>query len=62
LKFRRSLYIVEDMQTGEKLTTTNLRRIRPGLGLPPTHYDEMIGRAVKRDVKKGTPLTWDLIG
>lgn len=62
LKFRRSLYIVEDMRAGEKLTSKNLRRIRPGLGMPPAHYDEVLGRAVKRDVGKGTPLTWDLVG
>lgn len=61
MKFRRSLYIVEDMRAGEKLTTNNLRRIRPGLGLPPAHFDEVLGRVVKRDVNKGTPLTWDLI-
>lgn len=61
LKFRRSLYVVEDLRAGDKLSEKNLRRIRPGLGLPPAHWEEVLGRAVKRDVKKGTPLTWDLL-
>jgi pseudaminic acid synthase len=61
IKFRRSLYVVADMKAGEALTTENLRRIRPGLGLPPVHYDEVLGRKVKRDVRKGTPLSWDLL-
>jgi N-acetylneuraminate synthase len=61
MKFRRSLYVVADMKAGETLTTENLRRIRPGLGLAPVHYEEVLGRKVKRDVHKGTPLSWDLI-
>jgi N-acetylneuraminate synthase len=61
VKFRRSLYIVADMKAGEALTAQNLRRIRPGLGLPPVHYEEVLGRTVKHDIRKGTPLSWDLI-
>lgn len=61
IRFRRSLYITADMRAGEALSEKNLRRIRPGLGLPPIHYEEVLGRKVKRDVRKGTPLSWDLI-
>jgi N-acetylneuraminate synthase len=61
IKFRRSLYIVADMRAGEALTEKNLRRIRPGLGLAPIHYEEVLGRKVNHDVPKGTPLSWDLI-
>jgi N-acetylneuraminate synthase len=61
IKFRRSLYIVADMKAGETLTKENLRRIRPGFGLPPIHYEDVLGRQVKCDVRKGTPLSWDLI-
>jgi N-acetylneuraminate synthase len=61
LKFRRSLYVVEDLRAGDRLSERNLRRIRPGLGLPPAHYEEVLGRVVQRDVRKGTPLTWDLL-
>lgn len=61
LIFRRSLYIVEDVKAGDKLTTVNMRAIRPGLGLSPKYYDFFIGKTVKIDVKKGTALSWDLI-
>jgi N-acetylneuraminate synthase len=60
-KFRRSLYIVEDMRAGDTLTEKNLRRIRPGFGLAPAYYDDVLGRKLKRDARKGTPLSWDLI-
>ncbi len=57
---RRSLYIGEDMQAGDILTTTNLRRIRPGLGLPPKFFDIILGKRVNQNVKRGTPVSWDL--
>ncbi|MSO74226.1 MAG: pseudaminic acid synthase [Alphaproteobacteria bacterium] len=60
--FRRSLYIVCDMKAGEALTPETLRSIRPGHGLPPRHYEELLGRRVTRDIKRGTPMAWDLIG
>lgn len=59
---RRSLYIAEDMNAGDTFTPSNLRRIRPGLGLPPKHYEFLLGKSVILDVKKGTPMSWDLIG
>jgi pseudaminic acid synthase len=59
--FRRSLYIVEDTRAGDKLTSRNMRAIRPGLGLAPKYYDFLIGKTVKIDVKKGTALGWDFI-
>jgi pseudaminic acid synthase len=61
LVFRRSLYITQDLKAGEALTRENLRAIRPGLGLPPKHYEALLGRKVKRDVRKGTPAAWDLL-
>jgi len=60
LVFRRSLYVVEDMRAGERFTERNLRAIRPGKGLPPALYTRVLGRIVKEDVKRGTPLSWDL--
>ena len=62
LRFRRSLYVTRDMKAGEALSADNLRAIRPGYGLAPKFYDELIGRRVNRDVKKGTPISWDLFG
>lgn len=58
---RRSIYVVEDIKAGELLTKQNLRCIRPGLGLPPKHYETLIGKSVKCDVKKGTPMQWDFV-
>jgi N-acetylneuraminate synthase len=61
LAFRRSLYVVKDMRAGERFTPDNLRAIRPGKGLPPKHYEQLLGRDVKVDVKRGTPVSWDLV-
>jgi pseudaminic acid synthase len=60
LVFRRSLYISEDLKAGDTLSEHNLRAIRPGLGLPPKYFDQLIGKKVKNDQKKGTPASWDL--
>lgn len=61
LQFRRSLYVAEDMRAGDVFTAENLRVVRPGLGLAPKHYDEVLGRKVACDVAKGTPVAWDLV-
>jgi N-acetylneuraminate synthase len=61
LLHRRSLYIVEDVKAGEPFTETNLRAIRPGLGLPPKHIDQVLGRTARADLKRGTPLSWDCV-
>lgn len=60
LQYRRSLYIIKDMQPGETITTEHLRAIRPGKGLPPKYFDILLGRTVTRPVKRGTPASWDL--
>jgi pseudaminic acid synthase len=61
LVFRRSLYIVKDMSEGDILTAENLRTIRPGFGLPPRFYDKLLGKKVKKAIKRGTPVTWELV-
>jgi pseudaminic acid synthase len=58
---RRSLYIAEDMKTGDVLTPTNMRRVRPGHGLEPKYFNQLLGKRVLRDIKKGTPVSWDLL-
>lgn len=60
--FRRSIYVVHDLKAGDVLTRGNVRCIRPGRGLPPKYFDILLGRQVKQDVKKGTPMSWDLLG
>lgn len=62
LVFRRSIYIARDMKKGEAFTEENLRIVRPGHGLPPRHFDALIGRRIARDALMGEPMTWDLIG
>lgn len=61
LVFRRSLYVVADMAAGETLNPRNLKAIRPGLGLPPRYIDTLLGKTVNRPVKRGTPMSWNLI-
>lgn len=61
IKFRRSIYVAEDLQAGETLTKRNMRLIRPGNGLPPKFYDLILGRTISRAVKRGEPVTWDLL-
>jgi len=60
-RFRRSVYFVKDMHQGEIITTNHIRRIRPGLGLEPKYFDEIVGKTVLQDVKRGTATRWDLI-
>lgn len=61
MRFRRSLYISKDMKEGDELTRDNLRIIRPGNGLPPKYFDMLLGKKVRRALKKGTPVTWELV-
>ena len=59
--FRRSLFIVKDMKAGEIFTEENVRSIRPGNGLPPKYLEDVLGQRVVRDIKRGTPLDWELL-
>ena len=59
--YRRSIYAIKDIKEGEILDKTNIKVIRPGLGLPPKHYDNILGRTIKKDIKKGTPISWIII-
>jgi N-acetylneuraminate synthase len=60
--FRRSIYITRDSKAGDILTEDNIRVIRPGLGLPPSEFERVKGKKLSRDAKRGTALSWDLIG
>jgi len=59
--FRRSLFVVMDMRKGERFTEENVRSIRPNFGLQPKFLKDVLGRRAKKDVSKGTPLSWELI-
>ena len=60
--FRRSLFVVKDVKKGEILTEENLKSIRPANGLSPKYITIILGRTAKKNVRKGTPLSWDLVG
>ncbi len=57
----RSLFVVKDISPGEILTPENIRSIRPGNGLHTMYYEEVLGRKAKSFLKKGTPLSWELM-
>lgn len=59
--FGRSLFVIEDAKAGELVTNNNVRSIRPGYGLPPKYLNQILGKHFTHDVKRGTPLDWDLI-
>ncbi len=60
-EFSRSLFAVEDIATGEIFTNTNIRSIRPGGGLAPRHFNDIIGKRARCAIKRGTPLSFDLL-
>lgn len=60
-KYRRSLYIAEDMQAGDVFNPTNLRSIRPGRGLEPKYLPMLLGKPIRKAASKGTAMSWDLI-
>ncbi len=62
LRFRRSLFAVADIKKGEKLTPENIRRIRPGNGLAPKYYTTILDKTASQDIKRGTPISWELVG
>lgn len=56
---RRSIYVAEDIKKGEVLTEKNIKCIRPGYGLHPKNYSEILGKKVNEDITKGSPLSWN---
>lgn len=58
--FRRSIYFLRDMKAGEQVTERDIRRIRPGVGLEPKHFQTLLGKILKVDIKRGTPTTWEM--
>ena len=57
--FRRSIYFVRDLRAGAIVRAEDIRRIRPGMGLPPKHFDDLIGKRLCVDVVRGTATSWD---
>ena len=61
VKFRRSLYFIKDMKAGEVITSGSVRSVRPGFGLPPKHYESVLGKRINRDASVGTPFAWEFL-
>lgn len=59
--FRRSLFVVKDIKAGDVFSEENVRSIRPGHGLPPKYLKDVLGCRAIKDVKRGTPLGWNLV-
>ena len=59
--FRRSIYFVRDLEAGQKINAEDIRRIRPGLGLAPKYFNDVVGKRTRTKVTKGTPVTLDLL-
>ena len=62
LLFRRSLYVTADVKKGEPLTRANVRSVRPGNGLPPADLDKVLAGKAARDLSRGEPLDWSMVG
>ncbi|MCA0356352.1 MAG: pseudaminic acid synthase [Proteobacteria bacterium] len=62
LLFRRSLYVTADVKKGEPLTRANVRSVRPGNGLPPADLDKVLAGKAARDLTRGEPLDWSMVG
>ena len=62
ITFRRSIFCVKDIKKGEKLTEENIRVIRPGHGLAPKYYEEILGQVALMDIERGTPMTQSMVG
>ena len=59
--FRRSIYFVRDLSAGAVITEKDIRRIRPGMGLPPKEFEKLLGRKLKTAVTRGTATRSDLL-
>jgi pseudaminic acid synthase len=58
---RRSLFAIKNINDGELFTNENIASLRPGHGLHPSLYKSIIGKAAKKNIAAGTPLSWDII-
>jgi N-acetylneuraminate synthase len=59
IKFRRSLYFVKDLIESEIITEDAVRSIRPGFGIAPKYFEEVIGKRMKASVTTGTPVKFE---
>lgn len=62
VQFRRSLYFVKDLRAGDVISADMIRSVRPGFGLPPKYFEQIIGRSVVQDIARFTPVSFSLLG
>lgn len=60
-KFRRSIFVIKDIKKGEKFTVDNIRVIRPGFGMKPKYFEDVLGQVANCDIMRGTPLKEDMV-
>ena len=60
--FRRSIFCVKDIEPGEVLTEENIRVIRPGYGMAPKYYEDILGQRALQKIERGTPIEHRMIG
>ena len=61
MKFRRSIYVAKDIEAGEEFTKDNIKVIRPGYGLAPKYYEQVLGMKANKTLIAGTPISWGLL-
>lgn len=57
----RSIFVVDDIKEGEKFSEKNIRSIRPGFGMHTKYYEDVIGKKARKNIKRGTPLSWEMV-
>ena len=60
-KYRRSLFVVRDVKKGEVISDSAVKSIRPADGLEPKYLGKILGKRATKNIKKGTPMTWELV-
>ncbi|WP_427338098.1 pseudaminic acid synthase [Caloranaerobacter sp. DY30410] len=60
-QFRRSIFVIKDIKKGEVFTEENVKVIRPGYGLAPKYYEDILGRTASKDIERGTPIDWSMV-
>lgn len=58
---RRSIFITKNVKKGELINKDNIKSIRPGFGIHPKYFSKLMGKEFNQDIKKGTPMSFDLI-
>ena len=61
IQFRRSIYFINDLKKGDTIKENDIQRIRPGYGIKPKFFSEIIGKKVLKDVQRGDPVQWEVL-